>query len=99
MRSVYSDEQILEQESRIYFSNVCNQLKWKYRTNEQDNDMDGEIEVFEKKIINNKEHNEKKAEFVKIQLKALAELNSDKETISYPCNIKLLHLQMSVTNQ
>ncbi len=91
MRSIYSDEQILEQESRIYFSNVCNQLKWKYRTNEQDNDIDGEIEVFEKKIINNKEHNETKAEFVKIQLKASAELNSDKETISYPCSIKLLH--------
>jgi len=91
VRSVYSDEQILEQESRIYFSNVCNQLKWKYRTNEQDNDIDGEIEVFEKKIINNKEYNETKARFVKIQLKASAELDSDEETISYPCSIKLLH--------
>lgn len=91
MRSVYSDEQILEQESRIYFSNVCNQLKWKYRTNEQDNDIDGEIEVFEKKIVNNKEYNETKAKFVKIQLKASAELDSGEETISYPCSIKLLH--------
>jgi hypothetical protein len=90
MRSYFSDDQIIEQESRIYFSEICNKLKWKYRTYEQDNDVDGEIELFEKKTIGSKEYNETKAEFVKIQLKASSHIDFDKETISYPCSAKLL---------
>lgn len=47
MRSEYSREQLLEQNSIHYLLGKCINLNWKYRQYDQDNDVDGEIEIFE----------------------------------------------------
>ncbi len=47
MKSEYSPNQILERKSIHYIEGKCIYLKWKYRQYNQDNDINGEIEIFE----------------------------------------------------
>lgn len=86
--SEYSKNQLLEQLSVHYFMGICNKLKWKYRQYSQDNDIDGEIEIFEED--ENIYKNLTTSKFIKIQLKAQNEVDREENGISYKCPIKLL---------
>lgn len=86
--SEYSENQLLEQVSVHYFMGICNKLKWKYRQYSQDNDIDGEIEIFEED--ENIYKNLTTSKFIKIQLKAQNKVDRDENGISYKCPIKLL---------
>ena len=62
MRSQYNNTQKFEKESRLYFENICFQCGWKFRSYGQENDIDGEIEIFDKVNKNGKEIDETKQE-------------------------------------
>ncbi len=84
-RSVYSDDQQNEEESRIHLRYHFNRLGWKFRDLSQDNDIDGEVEVFDPV---NKQTSGK---FIKVQIKSISRTSVKDGVISYPCPIKFLH--------
>lgn len=88
MRSEYSREQLLEQKSIHYLLGKCINLNWKYRQYDQDNDVDGEIEIFEeeKEILKYIA----KSKYIKVQLKAQKKVEINKGHIKYSCKTKFL---------
>lgn len=84
IQSEYASSHLNEQLSIHYFIGVCNDLKWKYRQYSQDNDIDGELEIFDDE--NEFFKNLTTSKFIKIQLKSVAELKNKK----YSCPMKLL---------
>lgn len=86
--SKYSDSQINEQKSRIFIQTIAIDNGWKYRTNELDNDIDGELEIFNK---TQKDEFQTTTKIIKIQLKSIENLSIRENEIIYKCPIKLLH--------
>lgn len=84
-RSVYSQDQQNEEESRIHIKYHLNKLGWKFRDLSQDNDIDGEIEVFDSV------DKQTSGKFVKVQIKSISGGNIQGDVISYPCPVKFLH--------
>ncbi|WP_167747238.1 DUF4365 domain-containing protein [Cohnella luojiensis] len=84
-RSVYTDDQQNEEESRIHLSYHLNRLGWKFRDLSQDNDIDGEIEVFDPV------DRQTSGKFIKVQIKSISSTSIKDGIISYPCPIKFLH--------
>jgi len=91
MRSQYSDNQKYEKQSRLYFEDICLQFDWKFRSYDQDNDIDGEIEIFDKIERDGEKISETRAEFVKVQLKASTNLEYKENQVKFDCPVKLLH--------
>ncbi|WP_421536039.1 DUF4365 domain-containing protein [Priestia sp. D3YE.R1] len=83
-RSKLDQKQIYEYESSVFIEKTIIRNGWKYREQEKDNDIDGEIEVFSKE-------GETTAKIIKVQLKATKELKYDKESIIFDCPIKFLN--------
>lgn len=76
-----------EEHSRELISRYCRENIWKYRKMEWDNDIDGEIEIFD----NNKETT---AKFIKVQLKtvdATEKFEKDVDFFSYDASVKFLN--------
>ena len=91
MRSQYNNTQIYEQESRLYIEKICLEYCWKFRSYDHDNDIDGEIEIFDKVSIDDKEINESQAKFLKVQLKASTDIEYKNNYVKFICPVKLLH--------
>lgn len=68
MRSKLDSKQISEYLSKVFIEKTIVFNGWKYRTQEKDNDIDGEIEVFTNE-------GETTAKIIKVQLKATSEIN------------------------
>ncbi|MEK4069819.1 DUF4365 domain-containing protein [Peribacillus sp. FSL R5-0717] len=83
-RSQLDIKQIYEYESVVFVERVIIKNGWKYRDQEKDNDIDGEIEVFSNE-------GETTAKIIKIQLKATKELKYSEESIIFDCPIKFLN--------
>lgn len=88
MKSEYAYNQLLEQKSIHYLLGTCIKSKFKYRQYDQDNDVDGEIEIFEKeqellKYIT-------KSKYIKVQLKAQKEIKIKDSYINFNCPVKLI---------
>ena len=76
-----------EEHSRELMSRYCRENSWKYRRMEWDNDIDGEIEIFD----NNKETT---AKFIKVQLKTVDSpepFETENDFFSYDASIKFLN--------
>jgi len=87
LRSTLDPYSLNEEYSKELISKFCRLNLWKYRKMEWDNDIDGEIEFFDKS-------NETTAKFIKIQLKTIDNPNSiddQEEFLSYDANIKFLN--------
>lgn len=86
MRSKLDSKQISEYLSKLFIEKIVVSNGWKYRTQEKDNDIDGEIEVFTNE-------GETTAKLIKVQLKATTELkyNEDTNSIVFDCPIKFLN--------
>lgn len=67
MRSLNDENNMNEGKSIRFFEGVIEDYGWKYRRQEKDNDIDGEIEVFS-------EEGETTAKIIKVQLKATTNL-------------------------
>lgn len=91
MRSQYSEEQRYEEKSRLDIKNVCLDLGWKFRDYDQDNDIDGEIEIFYEVENKTNQINETSGDFVKVQLKATKNINIEKNFVKFACPVKLMH--------
>lgn len=90
MRSIFSESQINEEESRLFFTTICNKFKWKFRDYSLDNDIDGEIEFFEEVSKSGETVHETNAEFIKVQLKSTINLEIKGNTINFDCPVKFL---------
>lgn len=84
MRSKYSEELKLERESVLNLDKICLDLGWKYRDLPLDNDVDGEIEIFNEDSIT-------EASFVKIQLKATKNIDKKENGVVFKAPVKLLN--------
>jgi hypothetical protein len=87
MKSKLDTYSINEDESRSIISAYCRKNVWKYRKMEWDNDIDGEIEVFD-------ETRETTAKFIKVQLKTIddpSKFNGPASSFSYDAPIKFLN--------
>lgn len=76
-----------EEHSKELISRFCRENVWKYRKMEWDNDIDGEIEIFDKK-------NETTAKFIKVQLKTVAspeKFEGNEDFFSYDTSVKFLN--------
>lgn len=83
-RSQYDEKSINEGKSRRFFEGVIEENGWKYRVQDKDNDIDGEIEVFSKE-------GETTAKIVKVQLKSTSSLKKGEELITFDCPVKFLN--------
>jgi len=88
MRSENSSNNILEEESRLYFASICNSFGWKFRDYNKDNDIDGEVEIFS---LNDKSKRITNAAYVKIQLKSTKSPVYKNERIKCKVSRKFLH--------
>jgi hypothetical protein len=87
LRSTLDTYSLNEEHSRELISKFCRLNIWKYRKMEWDNDIDGEIEIFD-------ESKQTTAKFIKIQLKTIDNPNSideQEEFLLYDTNIKFLN--------
>ncbi|MFK7748601.1 MAG: DUF4365 domain-containing protein [Kordia sp.] len=87
MRSKIDPYTINEDESRAIISKFCRNNSWKYRKMEWDNDIDGEIEIFDKK-------GETSAKFIKVQLKTIDDSRKFENLITnytFDADVKFLH--------
>ncbi|WP_411349804.1 DUF4365 domain-containing protein [Paenibacillus sp. WLX2291] len=84
MRSKFDSKQRFEYLSKVFIEKVIISNGWKYRTQEKDNDIDGEIEFFTNEF-------ETTAKIIKVQLKATSELNYKEDSIVFDCPIKFLN--------
>lgn len=78
---------INEEESRAIISKYCRNNHWKYRKMDWDNDIDGEIEIFDSS-------RETTAKFIKVQLKTVddpKEFESLKQHYHFNIDPKFLH--------
>lgn len=76
-----------EEHSKELISRYCRENTWKYRKMEWDNDIDGEIEIFDS-------NNKTTAKFIKVQLKTVDspesfEIGSD--SFSYDASVKFMN--------
>ncbi|ARD47106.1 DUF4365 domain-containing protein [Sporosarcina sp. P33] len=83
-RSQYDEKSINEGKSRRFFEGVIEENGWKYRVQDKDNDIDGEIEVFSKE-------GETTAKIVKVQLKSTTSLKMAEKLITFDCPVKFLN--------
>ncbi len=84
VRSKLDEKQIYEYESSVFVEKIIIRNGWKYREQEKDNDIDGEIEVFS-------EEGETTAKVIKVQLKATKELPYSEESVIFDCPVKFLN--------
>ncbi|MED4690407.1 DUF4365 domain-containing protein [Peribacillus frigoritolerans] len=70
--------------SKHFVEGVIIRNGWKYREQENDNDIDGEIEVFT-------EERETTAKLLKVQLKATTNLKIDGDSVLFDCPVKFLN--------
>lgn len=84
LRSRLDKKQIYEYESAIFVEKTIVRNGWKYRRQEKDNDIDGEIEVFS-------EEGETTAKIIKVQLKATKELKYSENSVVFDCPVKFLN--------
>ncbi|MED4117027.1 DUF4365 domain-containing protein [Priestia megaterium] len=83
-RSKLDLKQLYEYESSLFVEKVIIRNGWKYREQEKDNDIDGEIEVFS-------EDGEATAKIIKVQLKASKSLKYKDEFVIFDCPVKFLN--------
>lgn len=84
MTSEFTVDQENEIRSRNFLSEFCIDQGWKFRDNQLDNDIDGEIEIFD-------EERKSTAKFIKVQLKAVRKTKDSKEElIKYNCSRKFM---------
>lgn len=88
MKSEYPHSQILEQKSIHYILGKCISLKWKYRQYDQDNDVDGEIEIFEEEESLLK--NITKSNYIKVQLKAQQNVKKNEKFVKFSLKTKFI---------
>ncbi|UPO99048.1 DUF4365 domain-containing protein (plasmid) [Cetobacterium somerae] len=88
MKSEYSSNQILERKSIHYIEGKCINLKWKYRQYDQDNDVDGEIEIFEEEESLLK--NITKSNYIKVQLKAQQKVDKNEKFVRFSLKTKFI---------
>ncbi|MGL5190211.1 MAG: DUF4365 domain-containing protein [Cetobacterium sp.] len=88
MKSEYSSNQILERKSIHYIEGKCINLKWKYRQYDQDNDVDGEIEIFEEEESLLK--NITKSNYIKVQLKAQQKVDKNEKFVKFSLKTKFI---------
>lgn len=88
MKSEYSPNQILERKSIHYIEGKCIYLKWKYRQYDQDNDVDGEIEIFEEEESLLK--NITKSNYIKVQLKAQQKVDKNEKFVKFSLKTKFI---------
>lgn len=88
MRSEYTQNQLLEQKSIHYILGKCIRLNWKYRQYDQDNDVDGEIELFEKEENLIKQIT--KSKYIKVQLKATNKIEKNEHVVKFQLEKKFL---------
>ncbi|WP_195575457.1 DUF4365 domain-containing protein [Paenibacillus sp. 1001270B_150601_E10] len=84
MRSKLDSKQISEYLSKVFIEKTIVSNGWKYRTQEKDNDIDGEIEFFT-------DEGETTAKIIKVQLKATNELKYNEDSVVFDCPIKFLN--------
>lgn len=87
MKSELDKYSINEEKSRLLISQYCLDNSWKYRKVEWDNDIDGEIELFNKKKITT-------AKFIKVQLKTVdnpEKFKNLKSTYNYDASVKFVN--------
>lgn len=70
-RSIYSLNQQYEEESRTHIKYIFNKIDWKFRDLNQDNDIDGELEIFDP--VNGGEEKQTSGKFIKVQIKSTKE--------------------------
>jgi len=76
-----------EEHSRELMSRYCRENMWKYRRMEWDNDIDGEIEIFD-------DNKETTAKFIKVQLKTVDSpelFEKESDFFSYDASVKFLN--------
>ncbi|TCP28783.1 uncharacterized protein DUF4365 [Scopulibacillus darangshiensis] len=83
-RSQYDENNKNEGKSIRFFEGVIEENGWKYRRQEKDNDIDGEIETFS-------ENGETTAKVIKVQLKATTLLELNKDLVVFDCPVKFLN--------
>ncbi|MES9750768.1 DUF4365 domain-containing protein [Bacillus wiedmannii] len=83
-RSKLDMKQRYEYESKWFVEGVIDGYGWKYREQEKDNDIDGEIEIFSGT-------GQTTAKIVKVQLKATKKLNIEGESVIFDCPVKFLN--------
>lgn len=83
-RSQLDKRQLYEYESSMFIERIIIRNGWKYREQEKDNDIDGEIEVFS-------EEGETTAKIIKVQLKAQKELKYSENSVVFDCPVKFLN--------
>lgn len=83
-RSKYDENNRNEGKSIRFFEGVIEEKGWKYRRQEKDNDIDGEIEVFSGE-------GETTAKIVKVQLKATTNLKVNNDSVTFDCPVKFLN--------
>jgi Domain of unknown function (DUF4365) len=83
MRSINDEKSINEGKSVRFFEGVIEDNGWKYRRQEKDNDIDGEIEIFSKK-------RETTAKIIKVQLKATINLKYKEDKVVFDAPVKFL---------
>lgn len=84
VRSQLDKKQIYEYESSVFVEKIIIRNGRKYREQEKDNDIDGEIEVFSKE-------GETTAKIIKVQLKATKELTYGEDSVVFDCPVKFLN--------
>ncbi|MFJ6267658.1 DUF4365 domain-containing protein [Lysinibacillus xylanilyticus] len=84
MRSLNDQYNINEGKSIRFFEGVIEDYGWKYRRQEKDNDIDGEIEVFS-------EEGETTAKIIKVQLKATTNLEYKENSVTFSAPVKFLN--------
>jgi len=87
MKSKIDQFSINEDDSRAIISRFCRKKFWKYRKMEWDNDIDGEIEIFD-------QGRETTAKFIKVQLKTVDDPKKFEgigEVYKFDADIKFLH--------
>jgi len=87
LKSKIDQYSINEDESRAIISKFCRDNIWKYRKMEWDNDIDGEIEIFDKE-------RETTAKFIKVQLKTVDDSKKFEGLVDhydFDADIKFLH--------
>ncbi|MFU1796761.1 DUF4365 domain-containing protein [Paenibacillus azoreducens] len=88
-RSIYSINQQYEEESRTHLKYNFNKLGWKFRDLSQDNDIDGELEIFDS--IDERLDKQTSGKFIKVQIKSTKECNIIDGLITFSCPVKFLH--------
>ncbi|MEK4404010.1 DUF4365 domain-containing protein [Sporosarcina sp. FSL K6-6792] len=83
MRSINDEKSINEGKSVRFFEGVIEDYGWKYRRQEKDNDIDGEIEIFSKE-------RETTAKIIKVQLKATTNLKYKEDKVVFDAPVKFL---------